>query len=69
MTEPLFPESAAAFLGEILAGPMPPAEQDGPPWVHTFTQPEPDGYGEDGEPYWLPPKMFTIEPIGGHDAS
>lgn len=63
----MFPESAAAFLGEILVGPKPPAEQDGPPRTHTFRAPEPDGYDEDGRPYWLPPKMFTIERIGGGD--
>jgi hypothetical protein len=37
MTELLFPESAGAILGKILAGPKPPAEQDGPPWTHDFT--------------------------------
>jgi len=67
MAEPLFPESAGAILGELLTGPKPPAEHNGPPWTHTFQPPEPDGYDEDGRPYWLPKPTFTIEPIGDDD--
>jgi hypothetical protein len=63
----MFPESAGAILGELLTGPTALAEQDGPPWTHTFRPPDPDGYDEDGRPYWLPKPMFTIERIRGDD--
>jgi hypothetical protein len=65
----MFPESAGAILGGILAGPKPSAEQDGPPWTHTLRPPEPDGYDEAGNPYWLPKPMFTIEPISGAEGA
>ncbi len=38
-TTPLFPESAGPALSAILyerAHPVPPSEQDGPPWTHHF---------------------------------
>lgn len=63
---PLFPEGMGAVLGDLMR-PTPPAEQDGPPWTHTFLPPEPE-YDEDGNP--LPPKLephFTITRTGGDD--
>lgn len=38
MAEPVpFSETFGQVLAEILAGPKPPSEQDGPPWTHDFT--------------------------------
>jgi hypothetical protein len=37
---PLFPEGMGAILGALLR-PVPPLEQSGPPWVHTFNRTPP----------------------------
>jgi hypothetical protein len=65
---PQFPEAMGHILGDLLR-PTPLAGQDGPPWTHTFNlvEGEPDGYGEDGEPYWLTKPTHAIErrpPVG-----
>lgn len=51
-----FPDGIGWLLRQLLN----PEPQPGPPYVHTFNAPEPDGYDEHGDPIYLLKPTYTI---------
>jgi hypothetical protein len=54
-----FPDGIGWLLHKLLS----PEPQPGPPYVHRFGPPEPDGYDEHGDPIYWPKPTHTISAL------